>query len=234
MVLWLLYFWISGIFFGCSLQRGYKLRRNWLKKVCIPLLNLKIESKGGQHKGSALYVCNHRSFIDPVVVCHFIDALVIAKAEVANYPIINKGAEATGVIWVKRDNQQSRNEVRDAIVEFISNGHNILVFPEGTVGTSKTTLPFKAGTFHEAAEHGFPVVPIALEFRDEKDFWHKGQNLVTVFFNQIASWCTEVKITIGEPIEGINGDQLKEQCQTWINDELNKMRLNWIRVNFQS
>ncbi|MBK7700798.1 MAG: hypothetical protein IPJ39_19750 [Saprospiraceae bacterium] len=37
---------------------------------------------------------------------------MIAKAEVAGYPIINKGAELTGVIWVDRNDQSSRTATR--------------------------------------------------------------------------------------------------------------------------
>lgn len=233
MILWLLSFWLSCLFIPYTKERGFKLRRHWLKYIAIPVINLKIESQGKPHNGPALYVCNHRSFTDPVVVCHFIDAFVIAKAEVAKYPIINKGAEVTGVLWVNRENKESRNSVRELLVDTIVSGHNVLVFPEGTVGTQRHSIPFRSGTFHESVEHKIVVVPIALDYRDNKDMWLSGMSLVKVVFNQLSSLCTEVKIHIGEAMTSDDGEALKAHCQRWINTHLDEIHANWTRIDFE-
>ena len=62
-------------------------------------------------------------------------------------------------------------------------GYNIIVFPEGTVGKEKTTLPFKKGTFMEAASNNIPVVPVAIEFQSPKDMWIK-EKFVPQYFHQ--------------------------------------------------
>ena len=73
-------------------EKAFKLRKLWLSYIAYPILNLKVQLKGRPTQSPALYVCNHRSFADPLVLCKYLDAFVIAKAEVADYPIINKGA----------------------------------------------------------------------------------------------------------------------------------------------
>ena len=85
--------------------------------MCHPILNMHVIIEGKPHDKPALYVCNHRSFADPLAILPYLDAYVIAKAEVASYPIINKGAELTGVLYVKREDSQSRNAVRDKMVK---------------------------------------------------------------------------------------------------------------------
>ncbi|MBK8699860.1 MAG: 1-acyl-sn-glycerol-3-phosphate acyltransferase [Saprospiraceae bacterium] len=154
-----------------SPERAFALRKTWLTYFGHPILNIHVEVSGGPIQEPALYVSNHRSFADPVILCRYLDAYVIAKAEVASYPVINKGAELTGVLYVKRDDSKSRNEVRDLMVQTIKKGYNVLVYPEGTVGIQSKTLPFKVGSFMEAARNGIPVVPIAIEYRSEKDLW---------------------------------------------------------------
>lgn len=226
MSIFMLVYGISCLFVPHTKKRALQLRENFLIFVALPILNVRIIKFGQPCAEPGLYVCNHRSFTDPMVICRYLKAFVIAKAEVANYPIINKGAELTGVIWVNRNDQNSRTATRDKMVETIQNGYNVLVFPEGTVGIHKTTLPFKKGTFMEAAENKIPVTPIALEFQSEKDLWIKDK-FVPQYLYSYSKWKTEVKIHFGNSLMGDNGEMLQETCQQWINDQLQQMQENW-------
>ncbi len=205
--------------------RAFRLRRLWLR-FALWVLNIKVQKIGGPIKDPALYVCNHRSFTDPVILCRYVDAFVIAKAEVASYPLINKGAELTGVVWVKRENQGSRKKTRSRMVEILQEGFNVLVYPEGTVGQDKGTLPFRPGTFDEAAKYGFPVVPVACEYRSPKDLWVI-PNLVLFYFKQFSKWKTECKLEFGDPIKSTSGEGLHQQAYVWINDKINEMQRSW-------
>ena len=169
MILFLLFYAISRIFLKHTKASGLNLRRYWITYMAYPILNLNVEVNGRPHDKSALYVCNHRSFTDPIVISKYLNAFVIAKAEVASYPVINKGAEVTGVLYVERENKNSRTETRKAFVDVVNAGHNILIYPEGTISTKREPLPFKKGTFFEAAKENIIVVPVAIEFKDEKE-----------------------------------------------------------------
>ena len=129
-----------------SSKTAFKIRRAWVK-IAKLILGIRVEIKGKPYEGTALYVCNHRSFSDPLILANYIDTYVIAKAEVANLPLIGKGAEKTGVIYVKRDNQQSRSSVRITMVKTLLEGKNVLVFPEGTTNDKKKLMDYKKGTF---------------------------------------------------------------------------------------
>ena len=226
MAIFMLSYAISCIVWKHSKKRALRLRKNYLRYVGIPVLNIDVIKTGDPIETPALYVCNHRSFTDPIVVCRYLNAFVIAKAEVANYPIINKGAELTGVIWVNRQDKNSRTQTRDKMVETIKEGYNILVFPEGTVGKDKATLPFRMGTFLEAAENNIPVIPIAIEFKSPKDMWVL-EKFVPQYFHQYSKWKTEVKLTFGKPMTGKTGEDLHKQAYEWINTELNTMQSGW-------
>lgn len=229
MAIFMICYGLSCIVLKHSKKRALRLRKNYLRYIAIPTLNLKIEKTGDPIVTPALYVCNHRSFTDPIVICRYLNAFVIAKAEVANYPIINKGAELTGVIWVNRQDKNSRTQTRDKLVETIKAGYNILVFPEGTVGKEKATLPFRMGTFLEAAENNIPVVPIAIEFRSPKDMWVM-EKFVPQYFHQYSKWRTEVKLTFGSPFSGKTGVELHQQAHDWINTELATMQSGWSKT----
>ena len=199
--------------------------------MAIPILNIKTDVKGEAVDRPALYVSNHRSFVDPLILSKYVDAFVIAKAEIADYPLINKGAEATGIIWVARGDAESRNEARRAFVDVIKGGHNILVYPEGTISTKQGTLPFKKGTFYEAAKEGIPVVPVAIEYRSPRDVWTIS-NIVWQYMRSFGKWKTEVRLVIGPVIEGDDGKALADQCHQWINDQMVNMQDGWTNVDY--
>jgi len=231
MAIFLLCYPLLILVFGKTPEQAFRLRRRWIKYFALPILNIKCQVKGEASTTPALYVCNHRSFSDPIINCTFLDAYVIAKAEIANYPIINKGAEATGVLWVKRESVESRNATREKLVETLLRGYNVLVYPEGTVGVTPETLKFSKGTFIEAANNNIPVVPIALEYRDTKDLW-QGTNFLQHYFKQFASWRTEVKMSFGPAMTADDGPQLSLDAQAWINAELKEMQKDWTRVDW--
>lgn len=232
MLIWLLVYGASCIFRKHTVDTAMRLKRHWLKNIAYPVLNLHVIIQGRPLDKAAIYVCNHRSFLDPVVVLRYLDAFVIAKAEVAKYPIINKGAEITGVLYVNRESKDSRNEVREKMIETIKSGHNVLVFPEGTVGVLKGTLPFRSGTFFEAVENGIKVVPIALDFKDERDLWLK-RNLLKQYLSQFSKWKTEVKLTFGPPLAAETGETLKEKAFDWVNNTIFEMQRDWSQIDYE-
>jgi len=226
MVVYMISYAISCVFIYHTKQRALNLRSHFLKNVALPILNIHVDKTGDLPSGPALFVANHRSFSDPLVICNYLQAFVIAKAEVSGYPIINKGAQLTGVIWVDRQDKDSRTATRDAMVEAIKEGYNILVYPEGTVGTEKLTLPFRKGTFLEAAKFGIPVIPMAIEYKSPRDLWVL-EKFVPQYLHQFSKWRTDVKLEIGTPIHSSDGQELHQLAQSWIDYHLAQMQTGW-------
>ena len=232
MILFLLAYAISRIVLKHTKASGLGLRRFWITYVAYPILNLSVEVEGKPLSSPALYVSNHRSFTDPIVISKYLNAFVIAKAEVASYPIINKGAEVTGVLYVKREDKNSRTQTRKAFVDVIKEGHNILIYPEGTISTDKEPLEFKNGTFYEAVKEEITVVPVAIEFKDMKDLWTI-RNFIGQYFNQFSKWKTEVKLSFGPPLTSFDGGEIKDEAYQWINKTLDNMQRDWIDFRWE-
>lgn len=205
---------------------SFRLRRRWIRWFGKPVMGLRTEIEGRMAQVPAIYVCNHRSFSDPIVNSMAIDAYIIAKAEIASYPIINKGAETTGIIWVDRGSRDSRLATREAMVTAITEGRNILVYPEGTVSNKETVLPYKRGPFKTAAQNGIPVVPVVIEYRDEKDLWMTG-SLMDQYFRQFGAWSTHVKMRIGEPLQSADDAFLYETVVRWTESTLKELQAGW-------
>ena len=206
-------------------RRAFKIRRAWVSFARL-VLGIKCEVRGTASDSTALYVCNHRSFSDPLVLAGYVDAHVIAKAEVSNLPLIGTGAEMTGVIYVKRDSQNSRSAVRERMVEVLLEGKNVIVYPEGTTNGNLQVKPFKKGTFVEAAKNSIPVVPVVLEYKRKKDLWFN-KGMFTHHFKQFGRLTTRCIMEIGTPMKNVDGLALAEEVERWTNDKILEIHSTW-------
>jgi 1-acyl-sn-glycerol-3-phosphate acyltransferase len=227
-VLFILYYTISLLFRKHQQEKAFNLRRNWAY-VIFWILGIKIESTGNIPEKPVLFVCNHRSMMDPLILSSFIKAFIIAKAEVFKYPLIGFGAKLTGVIFVKREKKKSRKDTRKALVDILKSGENVLVFPEGTTGIKRRTLAFRIGSFEELAKLGLPVIPIAMEYKNRADLWLK-PNMAVQLLVQFAKWRTYVKVAFGDPIISNDSMELHDKSKAFINAHLEEMQSAWHEV----
>lgn len=202
-----------------------KIRLGWLRIISW-WLGLKIEKSGDVPQGISLFVSNHRSFIDPVVALHFIEALPLAKAEVNGYPLIGFGARMTGVLFVQREDLNSRKSARVSIRNTWNDGFSVLIYPEGTTFNTPLPGPFRKGSFEVAAEAGIPVIPIAIEFEDVQDHW-KDRTLLAQYMYQFGKPKCRCKIAFGDPITDSNPDLLYDLTKKWIDQKVITFRKEW-------
>lgn len=219
------YILITKLFVENTPKLAFKIRRIWVRLAQF-ILGISVKVDGEQYEGNALYVSNHRSFSDPVIIARYIDAYVIAKAEVGNLPLISTGAEMTGVMYVKRENKDSRSAVRELMSSVLRDGKNVLVFPEGTTSDGYHTLPYKKGTFIEAAKNKIPIVPIVLEYKHKKDLWYNS-GLVAHHFKQFGRLRTIAIMKIGPKLLDEDGLVSAERAETWTNEMIEEIHTKW-------
>lgn len=220
----------SKFLFRHTASRAFRLRRFYLRYTSL-VLGIRTKHRGTAIDGTALYVSNHRSLSDPLILCQYVDAYIIAKAEVADYPLISTGAQLTGILYVKREDQGSRVAVRRKMKQTLAEGKNVLVYPEGTVNDGIHTLPYRPGTFKEMVAMGIPVVPVCLEYRDAKDVWHD-RSMIQHFFLQFGYWRTESRLIIGPPLFAEDGDHLCQLVEDWTNRTIQEIHSDWPESHF--
>ena len=189
------YFLITGILLGYSTERGFRLRSRFIR-IMLKVLNVKVNYYGKlpDKEFTGFIVANHRSYFDPIAILRDIDAVTVAKSQVSSWPIVGLGAKLVGVIWVKREDKDSRKATRDKMVEQISAGYNIMIFPEGTSHTGEEMLQVRNATFAMAAESNIPILPVAIEYKYKTDAWVGDDTFVRHFFECFGKWKTEVGI----------------------------------------
>lgn len=118
-------------------------------------------------KGGVLYVANHVSYIDILVLGSRIPAAFVAKSEVAAMGVVGWLASLARTIYVERERRSSSAEQRKLIVERLAAGGDVILFPEGTNSDGVGVLPFKSALFAvvEGAESaGFLIQPVTIAY----------------------------------------------------------------------
>lgn len=198
---------------------GKRYRQKW-SRMLLKTLDVDLTLVGKPHTTAALYMANHRSYLDPAIIMAHVPATMLSKAEVAKYPIIGAGASAVGILFVQRNSMRSRGQSLQVILDAIKQGESVVVFPEGTTSGSAEPLPFKPALFSMAVENNIPVVPIALEYSRGSDAWLT-ETLWPHFKQKQSSTPIRAALFLGTPLKDATGNALMQRTRA----ELHKMVL---------
>lgn len=219
-VLWIV---IPAIFRGKNLPNALAERQLLIARL-LKMLGVEVEIKGTPPAGAHIYVCNHRSYLDPILIMRDVKLLPVAKAEMAKWPVIGPTAKATGIVFVKRESKVSRAATLDAMRDILKSGYSVLIFPEGTTHLNPTTIDFRTGAFNMAAKEGLSIVPCAMDFEILNDAWVGDELFVPNFLRVFGRKKTYLKIRYGKAIVSADMDDLLDTTKFWIDENMLAIR----------
>lgn len=211
--------WLRKTFFRADMRTAMRVRRRWARRL-VRVMGVRLEIKGDPPDFPCLVVGNHRSYLDPILMLCHVDGYPVAKAELANWPLIGKGARLAGILYLRRESGGSRANILKLMQEKISKGFAVIIFPEGTTSDLKGTLPFKKGGFQMAARYGFPVVPTAVVFEDERDFWIGQETFLGHAGRRFREKEIRVQVIYGPVLRSEHTEVLMDESKKWIDAQL--------------
>lgn len=220
------YLLISILRGGLDINRALRHRQALMTDLCR-ITGIRVERQGHPPAEPVLLVSNHRSYIDPVTVLEDVIAWPVTKSEVAGWPIVGYGLKISGVLFVERSNKNSRRSTRQLMAQLISEGHSILIYPEGTTHIRHRTIDFKKGSFIRAAQAAIPIVPVAIEFKNESDAWVGDDTFIRHFLECFAKPYTDVRLRYGPVIRSTDPEVLLTKAKIWIDQNLSDMQREW-------
>ncbi|MFN0212821.1 MAG: lysophospholipid acyltransferase family protein [Saprospiraceae bacterium] len=210
---------LSSLFFGADIRRSMRIRQRWAQQL-LHVLGIRIRKIGTAPDFPCIIMSNHRSYLDPIVILHDCNVYAVSKAEVAKWPIIGYGAKVGGVLFLKRENIESRKLTLQEIAEKLKEGFPVLLFPEGTTHSEPVTATFKPGGFKLAAKEQVPIVPVAIDFASTADHWIGKDTFLPHFMRRFGEKTIPVQLRYGEPIWGDDPQILLQTAKSWIDSEL--------------
>ncbi|MFT5539959.1 MAG: 1-acyl-sn-glycerol-3-phosphate acyltransferase [Alphaproteobacteria bacterium] len=118
-------------------------------------------------KAPVLFIGNHVSYLDIIVLSAAVDGSFVAKAEIAGWPLFGWLAKLQRTIFIERRSRHVRVQ-RDEIGMRLEAGDNLFLFPEGTSNDGTHVRPFKSALFavaeRKVADQALIVQPFSIAY----------------------------------------------------------------------
>jgi len=127
-------------------------------RVLRALLRIHVRVDGEPVRDRAvLFISNHVSWVDIVVIGSIQPVAFVAKSEVRKWPLVGITAKIQRTVFVDRARRhQAANAVKE-IVRRLAGGTSVVLFAEGTSSDGNRVLPFRSalvGAVRQAAAAG--------------------------------------------------------------------------------
>ena len=177
----------------------------------------RLQQKGLENipeEGAAVLVCNHVSFVDPLVIAaasrrpiRFVMDYRIYRTPVINFVFRHMQAIP---IAPAREDAAMMEAAFEAVARALEAGELVAIFPEGKITDNGELYPFRPGVQRIVARTPAPVIPMALQglwgsFFSRKDGPAMSKPLRRGMFSKIA-------LAVGLPVlpEAASPEQLQE------------------------
>ena len=204
--------------------RGHRVYR-WFYKIICRIFRLQVVVKGKvSSKEPVLFLANHVSYLDILVLGSVLPGSFISKAEVKKWPLFGWLAQLSGTIFLDRKRTAAGGHLK-ALEDALASGKSLILFPEGTTSDGKGVLPFKSSLFKIAEDREITVQPITVNYTHinglpiqanerTKIAWVGDMDLKPHLKEFTSLGTVRAEVIIHEPIPNMGKDrkQLAEEC----------------------
>jgi 1-acyl-sn-glycerol-3-phosphate acyltransferase len=143
--------------------RGKRRFARLFHRVLCRLIGLRVRVVGQASLAApTLFISNHASWLDILVLGSVLEAAFVSKAEVAGWPVIRTVARLGRTVFVSRSRGRTGQEAA-AMRDRLAEGGSLILFPEGTSNDGNRVLPFRSA-FLSLAEAASAVQPVSVAY----------------------------------------------------------------------
>ena len=174
----------------------------WLLRVRVNAIH-----SSARLETNALYVSNHLSYLDVLVICSEVPCSFVTSTEVRDSPGLGWICRSSGCVFVDRRNKRNIHGEVAELSDGLRSGINIGIFPEATSTNGEQIMRFRRPLFTAAIDAGKPVVPLCLNYtrvggdfinRQTRDtvFWYGDMDFLPHLWSMVRNGGTEVDLHI--------------------------------------
>ncbi len=188
------------------------------------LMGIEVTFEGELPDEPSVFMGNHRSYVDAVLIPAKFPVTFVARSESQHWPIIGRGASMLGTIWVNRKDPDSRKATREKVRQKLEAGSGIVIFPEGTTHTGPDLLTYRPSMFYICAEGGFPITPVAIEYKDPRIAWVGNDWFIPHAWKHFGRRRIEVRVVFGQTQRHTDGGEALESVRSWTEKTVASLR----------
>ena len=134
----------------------------WLRTACW-VLGVNITVKGTPMSEHGLWLSNHVSWLDIVVLGSLRPVAFLSKSEVASWFLIGFLGKQSGNLFIQRGS--GGGSALEIMTARLQQGDNLLLFPEGTTTRGDTVRHFHGRLLQPAISAGVAIQAIAIDYQ---------------------------------------------------------------------
>jgi 1-acyl-sn-glycerol-3-phosphate acyltransferase len=146
-------------------------------------VRLQIQTSNPAPQQTALFVCNHVSWLDILALQASAPVVFVAKSEIKSWPVLGWMVALAGTCFIDRSRRTALRTVHSTLTAHLQAKQSVCIFPEGTTSDGQQVLPFHAGLLQAAIEAGAPVQPMRLDYSHREAAYIDDMTLMTSFAN---------------------------------------------------
>jgi 1-acyl-sn-glycerol-3-phosphate acyltransferase len=136
-------------------------------KVGLKIFNVKVRKLFApiDSNENFLIVSNHLSYLDIMIISSFFPTCFVTSYEMKETPVLGQICLLAGCLFVERRNKAGlANEVKE-LSDALSDGLNIVIFPEATSTNGEAVIRFRRPLFQAAINSHSKVLPMCINYR---------------------------------------------------------------------
>jgi 1-acyl-sn-glycerol-3-phosphate acyltransferase len=146
-------------------HRQLRLIKRWSRKV-LAILGIRLHVKGRPPSGRqpTVIVANHVSWLDIWVIHAVSPVRFVAKSDIRRWPVIGWLVARSGTIFIERSKRHDTARTNRMIVDTLTRGERVGIFPEGTTTDGTHLRAFHASLFQPALGAGARVATAGIRY----------------------------------------------------------------------
>jgi 1-acyl-sn-glycerol-3-phosphate acyltransferase len=183
----------------------------WAQKF-LRILNIKLHFSGtmpavNQSPGG-IFVANHTSWLDILVILAVFPVRFVAKAEIRTWPLVGRLCRNAGTLFIEREKRSDTLRINQVVSGMLLAGRSVVVFPEGMTSNGEALQHFHASLLQPTVIVQTFLYPVAIRYRKHDGTRNTSVTYVNVSILQslmqiLSEPEIEAELIFTEPISGI-------------------------------
>lgn len=157
--------WLVLSFFIPNRIYWRQLILEWWARSFVWIAGCEIEVIGTAPKAPFFLVANHVGYFDIPVIRSAAKGVFVAKHDIKQWIFLGRMIRNMGTIYVDRSRKRDIPRAGEEVIERLSAGEGVIVFPEGTSTKGDMVLPFNSSFLAFAAKSDVPVSYASISYR---------------------------------------------------------------------
>jgi len=162
-------FWLVLLLLLHGAWRLFTKRTPWPRRFLAGIATIsgaRLAIRGRPLRAPVLYLANHQSWLDIMLLAGATGTAFVSKAEVAAWPLLGWLSALNRTVFIARSDRGGVRQQSEALAVALLSGQPVALFPEGTTSDGQSLLPFHASLLAAVAPppQGVNVQPVAIDY----------------------------------------------------------------------